>query len=303
MGVPAIGPQAYTDLAGLAELKRGSRTADAATVREAARQFEAVFARMLLSSMRSASPGDPLFDSHESGFYREMFDDQLAMELTRGRGLGLAEMLVEQLVRSGAVRRDAGPAPQIEGDGVATPTSPVPRRVDPEAPREFVKRFRPLAEAAARRLGVTADAVIAHAALETGWGRHAPQRAEGVASFNFFGVKATGGWSGPEVAARTVEFERGEPRQRVERFRAYESAEAAIEDYVRLIGGNPRYAAALGTGGDVASFARALQSGGYATDPHYARKLAVVAAAVREILDRDLKSGRDLPIHASRREA
>jgi flagellar protein FlgJ len=40
---------------------------------------------------------------------------------------------------------------------------------------------------------------------------------------------------------------------------------------------NPRYAAALGTGGDVRAFADALQRGGYATDPEYANKLVTVA--------------------------
>jgi flagellar protein FlgJ len=303
MSVSGIGPQAYTDLAGLAALKRGANAQDPAGIREAARQFETVFARMLLASMRAASPGDPLFDSNASGFYRDMFDDQLAMELTRGRGLGLAEMLVEQLIRGGVMPADetGQPAPKA---GIEATSPPSARsRPDDGAPPEFVERFRPLAEAAARRLGVGAEAVIAHAALETGWGRHAPARADGGPSFNFFGIKATGGWRGPEVVARTVEFEGGEAQHRVERFRAYGSAQAAIDDYVRLVGGNPRYAAARGTGSDTASFARALQAGGYATDPNYARKLEAVAASVRQILDQGLKSGSHLPKQSQRSEA
>jgi flagellar protein FlgJ len=61
-----------------------------------------------------------------------------------------------------------------------------------------------------------------------------------------------------------------------------------MQDYVRLIKNNPRYAEALGTGNDVAAFAQALQRGGYATDPEYAAKLTSVAAR--------LKSGNSLPI-------
>lgn len=303
MSVRGIGPEAYTDLAGLAALKRGSNPQDPASVREAARQFETVFARMLLSSMRAASPGDPLFDSNESGFYRDMFDDQLAMELSRGRGLGLAEMLVEQLVRAGVVPggMGAGPVPKNAIDA-APPAAAAPPRAD-DAQQQFVARFRPLAEAAAQRLGVAPEAIIAHAALETGWGRHAPARADGQSSFNFFGIKAAGGWSGPNVAARTVEFENGQAQQRVERFRAYSSAEAAVDDYVRLVGGSQRYAAALGTGADTASFARALQAGGYATDPEYASKLEAVAASVRQILEQGLKRGSVLPTQSLRSEA
>jgi flagellar protein FlgJ len=303
MSVPDIGPAAYTDLSGLAALKSGANASETAGVREAARQFESLFARMLLSSMRAASPGDPLLDSNASGFYRDMFDDQLAVELTRGRGLGLAEMLVEQLVRSGAVpKAGAGARATRESATSDQPPSAVPAGED-SAPRHFVERFLPLAEVAARRLGVAPEAVLAHAALETGWGRHAPARADGGSTFNFFGIKATGSWRGPEAAASTVEFEHGERRQRIERFRAYESAQAAIGDYVRVVGGNPRYASARGKGADTAGFARALQAGGYATDPDYARKLEAVAVSVRQILDRALKSGSGLPTQSLRSEA
>jgi flagellar protein FlgJ len=55
-----------------------------------------------------------------------------------------------------------------------------------------------------------------------------------------------------------------------------------VQDYVRLIRDNPRYADALNTGGDVQAFANALQRGGYATDPDYARKLVSVADEVRQ---------------------
>lgn len=304
MNVRDIGPAAYTDLGGLAALRRGTNASSADGVREAARQFESLFARMLLSSMRAASPGDPLLDSNASGFYREMFDDQLAVELTRGHGLGLAEMLVEQLVRSGAVQGSGAQASAANDEPSAVRSvagTPLPE--EGSGPRDFVERFLPLAQVAAQRLGVAPEAVIAHAALETGWGRHAPARADGGPSFNLFGVKATGGWRGAEVAARTVEFEDGERRQPIERFRAYGSAEAAIDDYVRVVGGNPRYAAARGKGADTSGFAQALQAGGYATDPDYARKLEAVAVMVRQILDRDLKGGTGLPIQTLRSEA
>jgi flagellar protein FlgJ len=50
-----------------------------------------------------------------------------------------------------------------------------------------------------------------------------------------------------------------------------------------LIRNNPRYAAAVGTGTDIAAFASALQRGGYATDPDYAQKVTAVASEVRGI--------------------
>ena len=43
------------------------------------------------------------------------------------------------------------------------------------------------------------------------------------------------------------------------------SAGASFGDYVGLLKGSSRYAAALGTGDDAAAFAGALQRGGYGT--------------------------------------
>lgn len=297
MSTRELGPVAYTDLAGLSALKREAGTQDAATVREAARQFESVFTRMLLSSMRSASPGDPLFDSHESGFYRDMFDDQVAVEMSRGRGLGLAEMLVEQLLRAGVVTDEKAQA-VAPANGATTERD----AVGIDARREFIEKFRPLAERAGRELGVAPEALIGQAALETGWGRHQPASAAGNPSFNYFGIKATGGWRGEAVASQTLEYEGGVAQSRVEAFRAYESSAASVADYVRLIGSNPRYAAARGSGDDIARFATALQRGGYATDPDYATKLQRVVDTVRSISAADLKGGSELPKQWQRSE-
>ena len=75
------------------------------------KQFESIFAKMMLSSMRQATQfGDPLFGSDQQDFYQGMFDDQIAVEMTKGKGLGLADMLVQQLHASGARLADCGTA-------------------------------------------------------------------------------------------------------------------------------------------------------------------------------------------------
>jgi flagellar protein FlgJ len=151
---------------------------------------------------------------------------------------------------------------------------------------EFVKTMLPAARAAADRLGVSVRAVLAHAALETGWGRHMPRAANGASSNNLFGIKAGSGWDGAKARVATTEYENGVAVRRVDSFRAYDSPAAAFDDYAELIAGNPRYAAALGHGDNVKGFAAALQRGGYATDPAYAAKLARIAdsAPMREAL-------------------
>src|SRR5678816_1689712 len=85
------------DFRQFAALRRGAEANDPKTLREVARQFESIFTKMMLDSMRSASFGDPMFGSDQGDMYQGMMDDQLAVQLSQGRGLGLADMLIRQL--------------------------------------------------------------------------------------------------------------------------------------------------------------------------------------------------------------
>ena len=142
-----------------------------------------------------------------------------------------------------------------------------------------VQAFRELlvapAQAASRKTGVPAELILAQAALETGWGRHQILTAEGGNSHNLFGIKAGSRWNGPTTEIVTHEVINGERVRIRDQFRVYPSFEAAFTDYARLIGTHPRYAE-VGTAPSPAQAARALQAGGYATDPHYADKLIAI---------------------------
>jgi flagellar protein FlgJ len=245
------------DFRQFAALRREARADDPAALREVARQFESIFTKMMLDSMRAASFGDPMFGSDQADMYQDMMDGQLAVEMSQGKGLGLADMLIRQLSHGG----DAAPGAPPVGD---------------EAKQQFIEKMLPQAQAAGRELGVDPRAIIAQAALETGWGTSQPADASG-ASHNLFGIKAGSNWQGASVGSSTVEYESGVANDEVARFRAYGSAEESVNDYVSLLRDNPRYAGALNTGGDVRAFATALQRAGYATDPHYANKLVAVA--------------------------
>jgi flagellar protein FlgJ len=205
--------------------------------------------------------------------YQDMFDDQIAMQLSKGKGLGLADMLVRQLqggVQSTEkISAPASSAPAANSQALTT------------SKEDFLRQLRPHAEQAARELGVDANALLAQAALETGWGRSVPCNANGDCSFNLFGIKAGSQWSGATVNVPTLEFEAGIPVRKVERFRAYDSPADSFRDYAALIRDSSRYASARGAGDNVEAFATALQQGGYATDPHYAQKIAAVASEVR----------------------
>lgn len=286
MAIEPLAPQAYTDLNGLAALKRGAKAQTPEALREAARQFESIFTRMMLKSMREASSGDELFGSQQSGFYRDMFDDQIAVDMSRGHGLGLAEQLVTQMLRAGMVGKQS----------VESPPAETPKATEPLT---FIKQLMPNAIAAGKQLGVDPQTLLAHAALESGWGKSLPTAVDGRSSNNLFGVKAGARWRGEAVSARTVEYDQGAATHPTLSFRAYRTPQASFQDYVALLRDNPRYAAALGRGADAAGFAQALQQAGYATDPRYAEKLVAVVRQVRDVVATSLKSSAAAPIPSS----
>ncbi len=286
MSIGGVENSFFADPASLAGVKREAAQQSPEALREVARQFESLFTTMMLKSMRQATPSDSLFGSDQQDFYQDLFDQQMATQLSRGKGLGLADMLVRQLMQTGGVDESAN-----TGVSMNTNTNTSGSAGWTPGSREgFVQAILPAAREAGRRLGVDPMNIVAHAALETGWGRSLPTDAQGGTSFNLFGIKAGGSWKGSSVDSATREFTAGRMQQVTGRFRAYDSPEQCLDDYTNLIGGNPRYAAALGTGSDTAAFASALQRGGYATDPDYVDKLTRIAA--------DLKSQRDRPITA-----
>ena len=271
----------YGDFSGLEKLKSAVRQQDPSALRQVAQQFESLFAKMMLKSMRKAIGKDPIFGSDQAEMYQGMFDDQLSLELTRGHGLGLADMLMKQL------RGAASPAPVAPAAKAATVSAaatPVTTRTTPPATTaektQFVRTLWPQAEAAAQQLGVQPLSVVAQAALESNWGRSMPKSSSGTSSNNLFGVKAGSSWGGDSLTAATQEFAGGGMVSAHSPFRAYPSAQAALQDYVATLKGNPRFSSALGAGSDVAAFANALQKGGYATDPNYAAKVTSVAQQV-----------------------
>jgi len=143
-------------------------------------------------------------------------------------------------------------------------------------PEGFVAQIWTHAQKAAKELGVDARALVAQAALETGWGRRGISRGDGASSNNLFGIKATG-WSGERVTTGTHEYVAGVKQSQTADFRAYASPAESFADYVRLLKTNPRYQQALNAGTDIRGFAQGLQRAGYATDPSYAAKIAAIA--------------------------
>ncbi|WP_280549042.1 flagellar assembly peptidoglycan hydrolase FlgJ [Halomonas sp. 11-S5] len=158
---------------------------------------------------------------------------------------------------------EAGYSPQVTRDEL------------PVHVRNFLEHLEAPAQAASRATGVPAELILAQAALETGWGRHEIPTRDGGNSHNLFGIKAGSRWQGETTEITTHEVIGGQRQRGRDDFRVYDSFEEAFTDYARLIGDNPRYASVTHAA-SAEQAARALQQGGYATDPAYADKLIAV---------------------------
>lgn len=275
-------------------------------LKAAAQQFETLFLQMVMKSMRDATPQDGMLDSDSTRFYNGLLDQQMAQNLsTSGKGIGFARLIEQQLGRNmisaegqaalGAPANAAGNVlPLTAADArhlqytpvlSSLPTSAAYGAVNtsttnvsatqevPASSKEFVNRVWPNAVEASRSTGIPPQFLVAHAALESGWGRSEIRKSDGSSSYNLFGVKAGKGWSGATVDATTTEYVDGQAQQRVEKFRAYGSYDEAFRDYASLLRSNPRYGGVIGSQ-DGAEFAKGLQRAGYATDPAYADKLS-----------------------------
>ena len=247
----------YTDVNGLAALKQNPTSPQA--INAVAQQVEALFLQMMLKSMRDATAADDP-DSNEMGMYQDMFDKQVALSISQHADLGIGKLLKRQLTQRGSSQ-----SALKMGTAQDLPAGP--------APQDFVDRLLPPIRRAAGALNLNPQALLAQAALESGWGRRMPRNADGSSSNNLFGIKAGEEWSGARATADTVEVSNGVASTRRTAFRAYGSVEESVDDFARLLASSPRYREALSAGGDAAAYITRIGNSGYATDPEYSNKL------------------------------
>ncbi len=246
-----------------------------AAIKEAAKQFEALFMQEIMKSMRQATLASGMLDNPGTQMGTEMLDTQFASQMTGLRG-GLGDVIARQL------ERQMGVAPLT-----ASPTgrtAPAPARSESEFSQtngkarqlDFLRANQSAARAAEAETGIPAAFMLAQAAHETGWGQREIRSADGGSANNLFGVKAGSGWKGAVAEVATTEYVDGQPRRLTQRFRVYASAADSFRDYARLMKDNSRYSQVLASGGSAERFAQGLQAAGYATDPAYADKLGRV---------------------------
>lgn len=129
--------------------------------------------------------------------------------------------------------------------------------------QQFIAWIAPFAQQAEETYGVPASVFIAQAAEESSWGTKSPGN-------NLFGIKVGGSWSGDKQLLWTREEVNGVSVRVQAWFRKYASKMDSVKDRIKLMGAK-RYEGARNV--DPHTAARALQSGGYATNSNYANNL------------------------------
>lgn len=299
----------FTDVNSLDSVKKMGRNKDPEALLKIAKQFESMFMQQMLKNMRSTNEvfgKDNFLNSNETQFHQQMFDHQMSLEMTAGKGIGLADVLYRQMSAqySGEFleRDQKGDDLDIKAsnnsnpfaDGLASLKIPksgideelkalataeiIPNSIGKKnsalnSIEEFIQQLLPQAKQAAKDLNTKPEVLLAQAALETGWGKHVIHNNKGENSHNLFNIKADSRWDGESVRVPTLEFKNGVAAKEQASFRQYNSYAESFNDYVNFIQDNPRYQKALTVASDVNAYATELQKAGYATDPNYAEKI------------------------------
>ena len=257
------------------KVQAGQNSPEAA--REAAKQFESLFMREMIKSMREATMKSGLLDGAEGNLANDMYDQQLSVQMSGLPG-GLTEAIQRQLTRQmGGTEAELSIPSTLSLDTSAlrrtastkNSTTPSPKGLD-----AFVQHHRATAERVAQDSGIPASFMLGQAGHETGWGKGEIRHKDGSDAYNLFGIKAGKNWTGKVAEVTTTEYINGVARKVTAKFRAYDSYEDSFRDYARLINDNPRYEKAREKVGSAVAYATELQKAGYATDPEYASKLS-----------------------------
>lgn len=277
------------DARSLDGLKRAAGQQSPGALRAAAQQMEGIFVQMMMKSMRDASFKDELMHSQSAEMFTAMHDQQIAQNIAGSGQLGFADLMVKQLggdvEPKAALMMPGRESISAPGGTGSTPASGPLRLPAPvsfaknSSGSNFIQRLMRPAQQVGQQSGIHPHLIVAQAALESGWGQREIPAADGQPSHNLFGIKASGDWQGKTSEITTTEYINGVKRKVKAAFRVYDSYEHALADYAKLLTKNPRYQRVVQSSAEQG--AKALQAGGYATDPAYAKKLITIIQKVK----------------------
>ena len=272
------------DASSLGRLKMQAGQGTPEAIKETAKQFESLFMRELIKSMRQATMKSGLLDNPGSDLGTDLLDQQFAVQMS-GKPGGLSDLIAAQLSRQMGVAN----APTT-GAGTATGQTSLPlstlqkasslsaygkNAVKPTTSQSnFVEKHTEAAIRIEKESGIPASYMVGQAGHETGWGQFEIKQRGGKPSYNLFGIKAGAGWQGKVAEITTTEYTNGVAEKKVAKFRAYDSYDESFRDYAKLITQSPRYAKVTAQTGSALAFATSFQKAVSGTDTIYAAKLS-----------------------------
>jgi flagellar protein FlgJ len=165
-------------------------------------------------------------------------------------------------------------------------------------PADFVRLLYPFAKKSQDKTGISAIAILAQAALESGWNKAS-------IGWMYFGVKDTDGVNGNEQLLTTTEFSRradlkfpqiisitpvikgGQKYFKYivkDYFRKYNSPEECFTDHSNFFLRNVRYSKALLVKDNPILFINEIAKAGYATAPDYAQILTSLVKTISKFI-------------------
>lgn len=167
--------------------------------------------------------------------------------------------------------KDSGCPGGFVSVGVATQTKSL---------EEFVDKYGQIAYDVGQKYGIPYEAILAQGVIESAYGKSGLT----TSAYNFFGIKASAGWTGEVIDMQTGEVYDGNSVIINATFRKYPSVEAGWDGYGQFITQNPRYSSALNHPGDPIAYLTALKTAGYATDPNYINKVGSIANTIKNYI-------------------
>ena len=80
------------------KLEKAYTEKDDAQLKEVCQDFESIFVNMMLKEMRkSVNKSGLMGDSFATQTFEEMYDEELSKSISKGKGIGIADMMYKQL--------------------------------------------------------------------------------------------------------------------------------------------------------------------------------------------------------------
>ena len=136
---------------------------------------------------------------------------------------------------------------------------------------KYIERYKDIAIEEMNKTGIPASITLAQGMLESNWGRSVLSKKAN----NHFGIKAGKDWTGKVFEWEDDEYHKGTLIK--SKFRVYDNPEESFIDHSLFLKNKKRYEFLFGYSvADYKAWTKGLVKAGYATDPHYSKKLNTI---------------------------